>query len=157
MTLSQCKLRTKRGICIIQQPGYSELRLRSAKPEEVPLNKKAHGNTYVEICGARGAERAGDFHTLGLQYSKDEVPRRGIFCRLGLVLSLFSFFTGFKRKHLFSGSSTVYPALRGLEGLSHRLRRLMAWQILYWIRAFSTWGFGRLCLKIQGRQIKKAP
>lgn len=84
MTLSQCKLRTKRGICIIQQPGYSELRLRSAKPEEVPLNKKAHGNTYVEICGARGAEKAGDFHTLGLQYSKDEVPGRAFSADWGL-------------------------------------------------------------------------
>lgn len=84
MTLPQCKLKTKTGICIIQQPGHPELRLQSAKPAEVPLNKKPHGNTYAEIQGARAAERAGDFHTLSPQYSKDEVLGRAVSADWGL-------------------------------------------------------------------------
>jgi len=107
------------GIRITQQPGISEFGLRSAKLAEVLLNNKAHGNrAYVEIHRARAAERAGDFHTLSLQYGKDQLPGKAFSADWGLFQALF--FPGFKRKRLLSGSGTAHPAPRALEGPSHR-------------------------------------
>lgn len=115
MTPSQCEFKMTTGICIIQQPGNLELKLWSAKPAEVLLNKKAHRNTT---------------HTL--KYAVQEQPKElEIFtpsvcntartsCWAGHFLwtgACFKpFFTGFKRN---GAASTLRDLLTDPEDFWH--------------------------------------